>query len=112
MGIEIVAQCHPLALQSLASLIGSVTSLPIANDRDLQFFSNPHQVCERLCLHFAHDLATMDLQGDLTDTELGGRRLVQKAADHELQHLALPRRKSRQAPAELGPLGPCRSLLA
>src|SRR3954465_13531347 len=80
------------------------------NDRDFQFFGNPNQVCQGRRLHLLHDLAAVDLQRDFTYAELGCRLFVQKTADHQRQHLALPRRKRREATTQLGPLSPHRTL--
>src|SRR5205823_7112086 len=79
---------------------------PRMNDRDVQFFGNPHQVCQGGRLHLLHDLAAMDLQRDFTDAELGCRLFVQKTADHQRQHLPLPRRKRREATMQLDSLRP------
>jgi len=81
-------------------------------DRDLQLFGDPYQVGERRCPHLLHDLAAVDLNGDLTDAEFRSRLLVQEPADHKRQHLPLPRRKSFQATTKLGQLRPCLSLNA
>src|SRR5581483_4192426 len=79
-------------------------------DRNVQLIGDPNQVGERCRLHLLHDLTTVDLKRDFADTEFGCRLLVQKAADHQRQHLALPRRQSREAATKLGPLRPQRAL--
>src|SRR3984893_3170722 len=80
------------------------------SDRDIQFIGDPNQVGERCRLHLLHDLTTVDLKRDFADAEFGCRLLVQQAADHQRQHLALPRRQSREAATKLGPLNPYRPL--
>ncbi len=53
--------------------------------RHLQLLRHPDEVRNRRRLHFLHDLAAVNLQGELADTEFRGRLLVAQAAHHQAQ---------------------------
>ena len=57
-------------------------------DGYLQFLRDPDQIRERGRLHFLHDLAPMNLEGDLADAEFCRRLLVEQSADHQGEHFA------------------------
>src|SRR5260370_42545720 len=57
-----------------------------------QFSCHFDQICQRGGRHFAHDLSTMNLDGDLTVAEFGRSLLVEEAGYHERQDLPLARR--------------------
>jgi hypothetical protein len=44
----------------------------------LQSVPNPHQIGQRFRLHFAHDQASADFDGDFADIEFAGDLLVEK----------------------------------
>ena len=49
--------------------------------------SHPDKVCQRLGLHFSHDVAAMHLYCDLADTQLTGNLLVQEPGGDEPDNL-------------------------
>src|SRR5215470_3810731 len=52
-----------------------------------------HRLCQRCDVELLHDGMAMRLDGALRRTELIGDLLVELAADHQDEHLALPRRE-------------------
>jgi signal transduction histidine kinase len=78
-------------------------------ERDLQRSSHSHQLGKRAGAHLLHDLATMNLDGDLADAELGRGLLVEQPGDDQRQDLALAGRQTRQAPLQPGQLGSLQS---
>src|SRR5712672_2269660 len=50
---------------------------------------HPHEVGQRPGVHLLHCMATMDLDRNLAEAELGGRLLVHKPCSDERHHLAL-----------------------
>ena len=67
----------------------------------VQCIGHPDQVRDRGGSHFLHDLGSMDLQREFTDTELPRGLLVAQTAGHEVHHLTLACRQTGIAPAQL-----------
>src|SRR5271156_478343 len=66
-----------------------------------QLYGHPDKVCEGLRLHLAHDLAAVNLQGDLGDAEQGGSLLVEKSPNDEGKDLPFSRRQQAAALLQL-----------
>src|SRR5271155_4554302 len=58
-----------------------------------QDIRHPHEVGQRSRAHLAHDVAAMDLHGDLADAEFRRNLLVHQAGRHESHDLLLARRQ-------------------
>jgi hypothetical protein len=57
--------------------------------RQPQQVCHSHQLSQRLCAHFSHHLAPMNLYGDLAHSQLGRDLLIQKASADESHYFAL-----------------------
>src|SRR5580700_10623129 len=59
--------------------------------RNLQSFCHPDQLGQRLCAHFIHNAAAMNLDRDLADAQIGGDLLVKQAGDNQTHYFSLAR---------------------
>src|SRR3546814_773140 len=68
-------------------------------DTDGQPVGVPHEIGQRIRLHLAHYLRTVDLDRDLAELEFRGNLLVQLTGGH--QHHDFPLARSEEHPSEL-----------
>src|SRR5689334_6455245 len=73
--------------------IGARRGSPSCFARVFQSLEHPHQLRQRLRLHFLHDLSAMHFDRDLAGAEVGGDLLVEHAGNDAFHHLALTRRQ-------------------
>jgi len=58
---------------------------------DAEPIRHSHQLGQRFRLHLAHDIAAMNLHGNLANVEIGGDLLVQTAGHHQRHHFSFAR---------------------
>ena len=105
--VSMVARLAPGALRGTGTNVTADTGLvrgrrpvlqvPAMRHGDIQRTSHSDEIGKRFSRHLAHHVRTMNLQRDLADTQMRSRLLVEKAADHERQNLALTRRERLEA---------------
>ena len=61
--------------------IGDTLVSGVREEWDVECCGHSHQVGKGIHLHLAHDLTSVGLHRDLTDTELEGDLFVQQAGD-------------------------------
>src|SRR5262249_45777381 len=81
-------------------------------DGNLKLFRHAHEIGERSGSHLLHHIPSMNLKHHLADAQLGRSLLVEEPADHERQHVPLPRRQRGVSLAQHRHLGALEARLA
>lgn len=81
-------------------------------DRYAELGGDPHQVGQRVRVHLAHKIASVDLEGDLADSKFGGSLFIHQSTHNEGKDVSFPCGQAIQSALQLIEYGSVATCLA